>query len=160
MSLAYGAKALSANISLKNKELFYTNGLESFLHNNYEDVNKAFNQVLNNEIIYQYPREKINKLVNKHFDNIEKYIKGNKENKKDWASLYNEIMLMMPKSIKIINERDKNQDVVRIEEKKKQETVQQLNIVNNELQIIKNSNAFKIGKYITWLPHVIKSKFK
>lgn len=156
VSLAFGCKAFSVNPSIKNQEMFKFCGLEKFLAWDYLDIRYIIDEVFSGNIEYNYPKKNISRLVNEHFDNIERELKS-KQKKKDFNTLINEIILVIPKFQELIERYTQIQKITKENDIK---LTNELKKRDEDLRLIRNSNAFKLGNKVTWLPSKIKTIVK
>ena len=154
VTMLYGGRAFSLKVCNKNRELYESAGLVEFLDDNCPRLLNKVDKVLGGEIGYKFPKRKIQKKVERHFDNIYREIVGKKMKKKD----ADRILLDMVAALSLYKE---EVEVMRLEnDNNLMEYKNKENRYRNELSLVKNSTAFKIGKKITWLPHKIKNKLR
>lgn len=163
VTMIYGGKAFGLRYCLKDKELYGSAGLTEYLDSDFVRLLKKADRVLKGELTYEFPKAKLQKLTNEHFDNVYKVIVGEKTKTKDANRILEELGILIPfyreEEKRLIGEKEELKTQVRdLEIKNKELILDQKNNIKKyerDIHLLRESRAFKIGKKITWLPHKI-----
>lgn len=171
VTVAFDGKVFTVNPSLKNQELYRKYGIEDCIARSYDDLLNVVGVTLSRGSSYRKRHQYFKKLVNEHFDNIYKKIIDGKIKPKTPGLFLDEICLVIPKleslSRKIKEVYTESRSVVakcnNEAAKMKCTIIKQSNEIEKlsyDLRTIENSTAFKLGRKITFVPHLVKSRLK
>ena len=157
VSLSFDKRAFSTNPSLKNKELYGSYGLGECLQESYDGILNILDKAKIDEENHVLIKRKISKSVNTHFDNIYNHIVESKISKKTPELLIGEVF----NAISMLESTNREQGALLAECRERFDGAEQeVRDLKKDIDLIRNSTAFKIGSSLTWLPHKITKRKK
>ena len=152
VSMSFGKYAFSVNHTLKNIEMYKTYNMSDNLAESYEELLNKIDEEYCSKQSKKFPKEKISKMVNIHFDNLYDVIKRKKIKKKTPEIFLGEVF----STISRLEARARIQsEEICSTERRYEDVKKELKNSKDDIKKIRSSRAFKIGCVLMFLPHKI-----